>query len=335
MKIKVLTNFANLKSAGYTDFDLIVRSFHARPGSVLNAISLFFESRRFDYILLNNGSSRILFVLALLRALFPFGGAKIVAVDLLLSSPKNRRAEVKTAFIKLVLRRVHLILLYYKNTAGLEERFSIDKSKLRYIPFKVNHIDYIKSLQTSDRGYVFCGGKTRRDFETLFEAVSHTSIPILLVTTVNEDIAQHGSFLDAGKAPANVEIVITDGGHEAFIDLMANARMVVQPIVPDVCGAGLGVNLMAMALRKCLVVSSGPGVEDTIPKDAAIVFKAQDPAALKSAILQVYNDAQLRSATADAGFEYASRLGGEPELLHSIAMELYRDAQQCSKTLVK
>ena len=62
-----------------------------------------------------------------------------------------------------------------------------------------------------------------------------------------------------------------------------------------------------MALGKCVIISSGPAVDDVVPTDAAITVPPEDIATLTSAIKTTLNDPNLREQTATAGKTYAYR----------------------------
>jgi glycosyltransferase involved in cell wall biosynthesis len=106
---------------------------------------------------------------------------------------------------------------------------------------------------------------------------------------------------------------------------MASSRLVVLPIKPDICGAGIGVYIMAMALRKCVIISSGPGSDDILSDSLAIIVPPKDPAALRAAIVKAFNDTNYRRSYEDNGYNYAMSLRGEERLLQSIVLELYLD----------
>lgn len=325
MKLKILTNFKKIKDISCNNLVLDVCDI---PSSILNIKQLFsfvLRSNKVDYVVLNNGSTTLILILCLCKLIFPLNHIKIVAVDILLSEPKRCKDKVKSHIVKILLSKVHLFLLLYKNTRGLERVYSIQKSKIRYIPFKINQIDYIQSLDPVDEGYIFCGGKTRRDFDTLFTAVRGLNCNIKLVTTANKDILKHGSFLNTNAAPKNVEIIILDGNYQDFINLISRASFVLMPILPDICGAGIGVYIMSMALKKCVIISSGPGAEDVIPEGAAIIVPAQNPEALRRAILQVSENKNLRDSIAATAYKYATPLGGEKRFLQSVVSVLHDD----------
>ena len=77
-----------------------------------------------------------------------------------------------------------------------------------------------------------------------------------------------------------------------------------------------------MALGKCVIIYSGPAVEDVVPTDAAITVPPEDIAALTSAIKTTLNDPNLREQTAAAGKTYALSLGGVENLYLNVLNQL-------------
>jgi len=321
-KIRVVTNMKGLVNGRYggADFEFYQDAAYGFRA----AVSTFLRSFRYDYILLN-GMLHNALMLATLKSVMPFHRAKLVLLDFLLPTPIGLKGWIKARVIGLLMRQVHRIMLYYCNTKGLQKHFKIPPDKFVYVPFKINQMDLIRQTTPTDGGYVFCGGKTRRDFQTLYAAVKDLSCPVKLVTTDNSDIAQHGSYVDERSVPANVEVIRLDGSPEVFISLMAAARVVVLPIKPDICGAGIGVYLMAMALKKCVIISSGPGAEDVLKTDQAIIVPACDSRSLRCAIERTFYDPSYRWIYEEQGYKYAWTLEGEDKLLQSIKEVLYTD----------
>ena len=322
MKIKVITNMPRMTNlqCGKGEFEFIPYvSYGLRP-----AFSMFIKAFHCDYMLFNSAFNSAM-IFALMKWFIPFNRAKIVILDILLPTPRGVKGRARALIVSWLMKKVHMVLLYYKDTRGLQEHYGIPKDKFAYVPFKINRLDIIEKTVPMDGGYVFCGGKTRRDFATLFEAVKELECPVLVVTTDNDDIAQHGSHVDERSAPANVRVIRLDGNPEKFISLMASARVVVLPIKPDICGAGIGVYIMAMALRKCVVISSGPGADDILPPAAALVVPARDPVSLRLAIQRTFNDPAYRSVFEEGGYQYAKDLRGEERLVESIASRLRED----------
>ena len=330
MKIKIISNLPALANAGTDQCRLEHYSCASGFDTIGAVLALFVKSFRYDYVLLN-GSGSLIFKLALLKWLVPIHRARLVVLDILLSTPVSTRDRIKALIVRLLLKQVHLLLLYYKNTEGLQKVYAVPARKFRYVPFKINRPELVKASLPTDGGYIFCGGKTRRDFATLFEAVRGTDLPVKVVTTDNRDIRQHGSFLDTDAAPDNVEVVILDGSAEQFIAHLAGARLVAMPILPDICGAGIGVYIMAMALRKCVVISDIPGTSDTLPPGTAVFVPPEDPVALREALSRAFCDESYRRGFENAGEKYAWQLGGEERLLQSVAGVLCSDFDAAQK----
>ena len=125
---------------------------------------------------------------------------------------------------------------------------------------------------TGDGGYVFAGGDSLRDYQTLIAAARGLDAPVRIAT--NNDL---------GSLPANVT-----GGpvpHEEYVKLLANARAVVVPIRGGRRGAGLITYLNAMALGKPVIVTDSPAVAEYIDDGlTGIVVPPDDPAALRDAM---------------------------------------------------
>lgn len=323
MKVKVLTNIKGLTSVGGDGVDFEFYQYESCQS--FSVLSNFLKSFSCHYILLN-GALHDGLMLSALKWIIPFNRTRIVLVDVLLSAPIGLRGRLKSYLLMALLKKIHMFILYYKNTEGLRKHYGIRSDKFRYVPFKINQQELVRKMSPRDDGYIFCGGKTRRDFVTLFDAVKELDYPVKIVTTDNSDIAQHGSYLDENLAPANVEIVRLDGSPEAFISYMAAARLVILPIKSDICGAGIGVYIMAMALKKCVIISSGPGADDVLSSTEAIVVPSGDSAALKRAIVKAFTHSAYRSVFENDGYRYAMSLQGEERLLRSIVLQLHADA---------
>lgn len=196
------------------------------------------------------------------------------------------------------------------------------------MPFKINSLDLIRQTEVSDEGYIFSGGRTRRDFATLFAAVDGLPIRVKVIAQQNHKLHPHGTHLEPDKAPCNVEIIHDDDTVASFISYIAKARLVVLPITREnISASGIGVYLQAMALRKVVIISAGPAVDLMLPPRSAIIVPPSDSNALKEAIVELYTNSSLREEIATNGYEYAMSLGGEERLLDDILTLFLRDAQ--------
>jgi glycosyltransferase involved in cell wall biosynthesis len=221
------------------------------------------------------------------------------------------------------LRRVSRFLVYFKDASASAQLHGIPEGRFHYIPFKINGYELIRGAQPRDEGYIFSGGRSRRDFATFFAAVEGLGYPVKLLTGDESDLAPHGSSLRGLTVPSNVEVLRNDSSMDYFVRLLAGARLVVIPLLRGTgTQAGIGVYLQAMAAGKCLIVSSGLGVSDVIDTSQAIIVPAGDVAALRDAIKLAWDDAELRGRYGRAAAEYALQLGDEDELRRSILRSL-------------
>ncbi len=209
--------------------------------------------------------------------------------------------------------------MYFRDSSVFERAFGIPRSRFHYIDFKINSIELIRQASVTDEGYIFCGGRSRRDFACLFQAVEPLGYPVKVVTSSESGLRVNGSTLASLNIPRNVEIFTHDSSPAFFVQWMAGARLVVIPIIPDVTTqAGIAVYMQAMGLGKCVIVSSGLGVGDVLDGNQALVVDAGDAEKLREAIRMAWNDPELRRSYGEAARSWALPLGGEDELRHRI-----------------
>jgi glycosyltransferase involved in cell wall biosynthesis len=252
-------------------------------------------------------------------------------MDFVLPMPEGLAQRIKARIKGVLFRNVDLHIEYFRNTKGYETYYHMKGERFRYVPFKVNRFEAVIKSRTSDQGYVFSGGNTRRDFETLLDTARQLNVPFKIVTMRNNIIMKHGSHLDDTKVPDNVQVIRHDGS-DSFIDYIAGSKMVVLPIKKkNISSSGIGVYLASMALGKCVVISSGVGVDDVLTDGQACIVPPEDPVALRDAITKLYYNDDLREAYARKGREYALSLGGEDRLAESAMGVLIEDAKRMSK----
>jgi len=272
-----------------------------------------------------NGLSQEVWVLAMLKLLFPSRRRKLVVVDMVLSVPTTRRDWRIVSMRRKLMASVDLFISYARDTQGIQEIYRIPESSFLYVPFKVNDWERITTMETRDEGYVLVAGQTRRDFPTLLRAIEEMAIPVRIVAPPQDVLSEHGSSLHTDDWPAHVEFVQNARTPDTFLPQVAGARLVVLPIIEqNITPSGIGVCLVAMALRKCVIVSAGPVTNGLIDDGQAIIVPAGDAAALRHAITATWEDSELRRSTADRGFAYASSLGGEERLYRDLYDAVFR-----------
>lgn len=289
----------------------------------LRNLRLAVAAARSDYLIVHFELDHVIFF-AVFLALVPGHRCRMVTLDMFLPRVRPWLRPVT----RWALRRVARFMVYFKDVDALAEKFAIPKDRFHYVPFKINRYETIVKTKPCDDGYIFCGGRSRRDFTTFFQAVETLGYPVKLLTGTEAEINIQGSSLAGLRMPSNVERLGNDADMDYFVRVMAGARLVVLPLARDSgVQAGIGVYLMAMALRKCVIVSESLGVSDVLT-DQAIVIPAGDAAALRRAIQTAWENPALREEYAGRGYRYAMPLGGEDRLRQSILEALPAETDQ-------
>lgn len=310
----------DIRSLGRAAPEAEVRSYppHQYPNAWVRRIRLLLSAVRSDHLVIDFSLLDVIWFASWLTVI-PFQRCRITTVDFFTGDLSGIRLKLA----RWSLRRVARALVYFKDTSVFERKFGFSPALFHYIPFKINSVELIRQTPVTDEGYVFSGGRSRRDFATFFAAVEPLGYPVKVVTSTEAEMRPHGSTLNGVRIPPNVEIINNDPSAQFFVRTMAASRLVVIPIIPDVTTqAGIGVYLQAMAQQKCVIVSSGLGVSDVLTGNEACVVPAGDVDALRQAIQKLWSDDELRDRYAQAGFLYVAPLGGEDELLASIIAAL-------------
>ena len=269
-----------------------------------------------DLIIIDNNHSRV-YVAALLRPWLPF---RLISVDLILRQPTGLRERALARLKALALAQVDKFIFYFKNTAGYERCYGLRPERIAYAPFKPNGKDEASWPDTVPEGdYVLCAGRTMRDLSTFVKAMAKTGCPAVLLQQPAEIMREHGTDDWREELPPNIKLVTHEDGKLAtFLSFIANAKLVVIPRYKrDIGCTGISTYLMAMALGKCVVISEGPGVDDLLKGEAAIV-PSEDADALAATVSRLWNDDIERWQVATCGKQYADSLGDTARLCGDI-----------------
>ena len=133
-------------------------------------------------------------------------------------------------------------------------------------------------------GYVFSGGTSRRDYQTLFEAVRDTGIPFI-VSAANPKV------FDTLDVPENVVLLAARVPATAFARLMAASSFVVVPIQPHlVRGAGEATVINAMWHGRAVVCADDICAFEYIEEGVTgLVTPPGDARRLRERIIELWN----------------------------------------------
>ena len=311
---------------------LDIELFPSNPVGVMRkvgtAINLYLKGFGRDVIFFNQPEG-LLFLLCALRTILPLGRARIIVFDIILPKPDQRLSARLVAWIKsLLLKRISLFILHLKEPGELERCYGISRSKSVFVPFKVNSLERLSDIDTTDRGYILAPGKSWRDYRTFCEAMAQVSYPAkILVPRSESECARHGTTsLDGAPLPSNVEVVNDDGSAASWMRFIAGARLVVVPISPDaISAAGNGTYILALAMGKCLVITDCPGARGILEDGKhALIVPQQNPKALAAVIRRAWENDDLRRQVGEGGKAYALTLGGEQRLHNDLIREVIR-----------
>lgn len=304
-----------------TDRYAVQADYLLNEDSFTNGMKLLFKVPEYDVILMNS-STRGLLGLCLARWLWPFQRCRLVSLDIHLNEPIGWKQRVVSQLKRFLLKKVDLHVLFFNDFSGYERCFGITSAKAKFVPFKVNSWDIVSHDGSTEREgeYVFCGGRSLRDLETFKRAMKQVPFPGLLLYQQDPTfMALHGTPVDLAGLPQNVRPERHNGDNDTWIDYIRRAKIVVIPTFANsIYAPGLSLYLLAMGLRRCVIISEGPQTRGLLDKEAIIV-PAEDPDALARAIRKAWEDDAFRKQVADAGRKYAERCAGEERMLIDIA----------------
>jgi|SRR5271165_2619413 len=312
--LRILTNFERFPSewsvsggqTGTSEYTKNPDDFRAKAGEA-------------DLFLINC-DVELVYGLARARLRNQAGRVPLVAVDLVLRRPLTLQSRLAAAGKKILLARVDHFINYFRESEGYSRFFGITPARSSWTHFKPNLRYRYEPPETKEGTYVLCFGRSLRDYDTFFRAMALLPYPAAIPTPDLVGLRANGSRFTYSleQLPKNVALLEDDGSQAKQIEILEGARVVALPILASSLLAGISVYLNAMLLKKCVIISEGPGVSDMLTPDQAIQVPPERPGALAEAIRRVWEDDGLRRKTAAAGHAHALSLGGEPELFQRI-----------------
>lgn len=314
--VRILSNFRRMNGLIGGGYTADVTAFDDNL-SLLGAVGLFFRARRYQVILLNTDSRRLL-VLSLLKRIFLSRAPRLVSVDIHLAEPSSRVDKLVAWGKKHLLKRVDKFILYFRDTSGYRELYGIDPDRAVYVPFKVNQWEVITDDYKKREGeYVLTAGRGLRDLPTFIRAMRQLPYPAVLLYQKAELMKSYGTDLNLDDLPSNVRAVCHDGAQDTWMEIIANAKVVAIPALDSIRPVGISLYLLAMALGKPVVITEGVSTRGILNDEAAIV-PLGDSEAFAAAIARIWEDAEYRAQLGRAALKYAQAVQGEERLLRDI-----------------
>jgi glycosyltransferase involved in cell wall biosynthesis len=186
---------------------------------VLAAVRLFLRRHHCRGVVTSGGASGLFF--AWLQTLVPWGRKPHVMIDCLWYLPGNPwRAALQRLQVRFAAQSVSTFVVWARHeVADFSRTFGLPPEKFRYVSFHHTLEDY--QFQVEEKGYLFAGGNSDRDYQTLVEGVRPLSIPVWIASTRSD------LFRELALPPHVRVEATTDAG---FREALATARLVVVPM---------------------------------------------------------------------------------------------------------
>ncbi len=240
------------------------------------------------------GSHIEVIIFSLVRLIRRQGKPSIVLLGFIYTNRKSPFAnKLRHLYFRTIFTFVKKVICH--STLEVErysQLFSKANTKFVYIPYGL-HIDKRKDYLTDNLDhklkkniYILTAGRSGRDYQSLFEAVSTLGVQLRVVCD-SENALSHLSI------PSNVNI-LRNCYEEDYIMQIKNAAMVVIPLEASDISAGQMVLIQALALAKPVIITRTPTVEQYVSDgiDAILVNKG-DSKELRKAIADILEDDQL------------------------------------------
>jgi glycosyltransferase involved in cell wall biosynthesis len=241
-----------------------------------------------DYDCFFAEGTRQIFFMALVKLIF-LRSIVLICRPRLKIPPNNFFSYMKE-WIKIKIFKMgvnHFIVISKGEIQEYNEQWGISKEKMTYIPFKVNSEKLLSNMKVGEGNFIYSGGDSLRDYNTLFKAVEGLDITVNILTNLD---------FDKNSVPNNVHIVHNSGTFDEFYTPCAQSKFAVFPIESGhIRSAGQGSYLGAMFLGKAVIVSDTPGVEDLIDNNInGIIVPSGNAEILRKKTLKLWDDDDLR-----------------------------------------
>jgi glycosyltransferase involved in cell wall biosynthesis len=187
-----------------------------------------------------------------------------------------RVAKALPVAARLVVRAIdgpHVVygVLSTEEAREFPKRWGVSSGRVAYTAFCAT-MPLARQAESTDGDYIFAGGNSYRDYETLVDAVCGLAVPVVMAS----------SWTASRPLPANV--TLTSMNPADYDRALLGAKAVVVPIRAASRSAGQQTYLNAMLMGKPVIVTDAPGVRDHIVDGETGWIVAPDPAALRQAI---------------------------------------------------
>lgn len=211
--------------------------------------------RRRDYDVIHTMGIRESFAYAFLCWITGQPSRQIMT-EVFIDDPRPDRLawRLKTALYRRLARRaMGMIVNSSAEVDSVSQRLAMPRESIRFVPLNSTIED--PRHEPRPAGYLFCAGRTLRDYAVLRDVMLAREEPWQVVAGTRD-------LLDAAL-PARITIH-REIDRAAYLELLRGARIVVLPLLPTVRSTGQVVLLEAMSLGKPVITTRVPGTVDII-----------------------------------------------------------------------
>lgn len=199
-----------------------------------------------------------------------------------------------------------LVMFSEIETRNYPPLLGVAPDRFRMIPWSANGIDIDWSAPPIIEGeYIAAIGGEGRDYATLFKAMEMIPERQLAVVASPKSI-------EGLTPPPNVtvysNIPLTDA-----MNIAAHASFLVLPLLSETIPCGHGSIVSQFYLKRATIVTRSQAMNGyAYPEDNVLEYPAQDAEALKTQILRLFDDEELRDRIAEKGLKFAEDKCSEP-----------------------
>jgi glycosyltransferase involved in cell wall biosynthesis len=301
-------------------FEVFPRAADSYWRSLLWSWRLFRESRHFDAVV--TGAEHVGQMFALMQSLFRTKSSRRVHVMIDFPwavSPGRLTLLLKRIQMWIAIRSIDQIFAHAspEEEVRFSEALGVSREKFRFVPF--HYCLNAPEPTVSEGDYIFSGGYTSRDYQTLIRAVAGMPYRTVICT-------RQTSYFSGVDIPANVEVATVNPGR--FDELIAGARVLVVPLPErEIHTGGHTVIVNAMKLGKPIIVLGRAEYKSYLEHGkTGLLLTPGDSASLRAAIDRLFAEPEFARFLARNAHEAAAAFS--PEIFFERVFEAVEAAFQ-------
>lgn len=167
--------------------------------------------------------------------------------------------RVISSIARATLSRVDLVFCYNSSQMRVWQSLFGKDVGIEHLDLGVDPIDL--STRATNEGYIFCGGRARRDLVTFCKTIDKVTEPVVIIVD-RDPLTGRYPVIPCLRRP-NLSVLRTTSFSE-FKKLLKSSTFVVIPLTRTRFVAGSAVCLNAMSFGKPVIGTRNPGLDDFI-----------------------------------------------------------------------